>query len=182
MLNGRTPSVDDLVALPYTAAVIHELMRLYPPVYVIGREATTELELGGYRVKRGYTVLMSQWVNHRDPEVLSRSGAVHPRTLGGRARSPVTEVCLLPVRGRTTHLHRQSFRDYGGGDCPCGGRAKIPVHTRSRCRDRYQTADYAAAKTRDADHTGASFIRKARKSPPPRRSCDPKCQTRVSSR
>ena len=41
-------------------------MRLFPPVYVIGREATTELELGGYRVKPGYTVLMSQWVNHRD--------------------------------------------------------------------------------------------------------------------
>jgi cytochrome P450 len=41
-------------------------MRLYPPVYVIGREATTDVELGGYRVKRGHTVLMSQWVNHRD--------------------------------------------------------------------------------------------------------------------
>jgi cytochrome P450 len=46
--------------------VIAESMRLFPPVYVIGREATTELELGGYRVKPGYTVLMSQWVNHRD--------------------------------------------------------------------------------------------------------------------
>jgi cytochrome P450 len=47
--------------------VIAESMRLFPPVYVVGREATTDLELGGYRVKRGYTVLMSQWVNHRDP-------------------------------------------------------------------------------------------------------------------
>ena len=43
-------------------------MRLFAPVYVIGREATRDLELGGYRVKRGYTVLMSQWVNHRDPQ------------------------------------------------------------------------------------------------------------------
>jgi hypothetical protein len=34
-------------------------MRLSPPVYVIGRQATTDLELGGYRVKRGYTVLMT---------------------------------------------------------------------------------------------------------------------------
>jgi cytochrome P450 len=48
--------------------VIAESMRLFPPVYVIGREATTELELGGYRVNRGYPVLMSQWVNHRDQE------------------------------------------------------------------------------------------------------------------
>lgn len=59
VLGGRSPRATDLSALPYTGAVINELMRLYPPVYVIGREATTDLELGGYRVKRGYTVLMS---------------------------------------------------------------------------------------------------------------------------
>jgi cytochrome P450 len=67
VLAGATPTTDHLPRLPYTAAVIAESMRLFPPVYVIGREATTDLTLGGYRVKRGYTVLMSQWVNHRDP-------------------------------------------------------------------------------------------------------------------
>ena len=66
VLKGATPTAQHLQRLPYTAAVIAESMRLFPPVYVIGREATTELELGGYRVKPGYTVLMSQWVNHRD--------------------------------------------------------------------------------------------------------------------
>ena len=66
VLRGVTPTARHLQRLPYTAAVIAESMRLFPPVYVIGREATTELELGGYRVKPGYTVLMSQWVNHRD--------------------------------------------------------------------------------------------------------------------
>ena len=67
VLGGRTPTVDQLQQLPYTAAVIAESMRLLPPVYAIGREAIGDLELGGYRVRRGYTVLMSQWVNHRDP-------------------------------------------------------------------------------------------------------------------
>jgi len=67
VLAGKTPSADDVPHMPYTSAVIAESMRLFPPVYVVGREATTDLELGGYRVKRGYTVLMSQWVNHRDP-------------------------------------------------------------------------------------------------------------------
>jgi cytochrome P450 len=67
VLGGKIPTVDDLPALPYTAAVIAEAMRVFPPVPIIGREATKDVELGGYRVKRGYTVLMSQWVNHRDP-------------------------------------------------------------------------------------------------------------------
>ena len=66
VLRGVAPTAHHLQRLPYTAAVIAESMRLFPPLYVIGREATTELELGGYRVKPGYTVLMSQWVNHRD--------------------------------------------------------------------------------------------------------------------
>jgi len=68
VLSGRAPGAEDLATLTYTGAVIAESMRLYPPVYALGREATTDLELGGYRVKRGYTVLMSQWVNHRDPK------------------------------------------------------------------------------------------------------------------
>lgn len=67
VLNGRTPTADDLPNLPYTDAVLSEAMRVYPPVYLIGREATTDLELGGYRVRRGTTVFMCQWVSHRDP-------------------------------------------------------------------------------------------------------------------
>ena len=67
VLGGATPTREHLPRLPYTTAVIAESMRLFPPVYVIGREAITDLELGGYRVKQGYTVLMSQWVSHRDP-------------------------------------------------------------------------------------------------------------------
>jgi cytochrome P450 len=67
VLAGRSPTPDDLHHLPYTDAVITEAMRVYPPVYLIGREATRDLELGGYRVKKGYTIFMSQWVSHRDP-------------------------------------------------------------------------------------------------------------------
>lgn len=67
VLGGRSPTPDDLPRLPYTDAVLTEAMRVYPPVYLIGREATRDLELGGYRVKRGTTIFMSQWVSHRDP-------------------------------------------------------------------------------------------------------------------
>ncbi|MBN9121283.1 MAG: cytochrome P450 [Planctomycetes bacterium] len=67
VLAGRAPTPDDLPNLPYTDAVITEAMRVYPPVYLIGREATCDLELGGYRVRKGTTIFMCQWVSHRDP-------------------------------------------------------------------------------------------------------------------
>jgi cytochrome P450 len=67
VLAGRSPAPEDLPNLPYTDAVLTEAMRVYPPVYLIGREATRELELGGYRVPKGTTIFMCQWVSHRDP-------------------------------------------------------------------------------------------------------------------
>ena len=66
VLGGRAPTVEDLPRLAYTEHVITETMRLYPPVYIIGREPVEDRELGGYRVRRGTTVFMSQWVTHRD--------------------------------------------------------------------------------------------------------------------
>lgn len=106
VLGGQTPTANDLAALPYTAAVINEAMRLYPPVYAIGREATTDLELGGYRVKRGYTILMSQWVSHRDPKYF-----------------PEPER-FLPERwldGLATRLPKFAYYPFGGGQRLCIG-------------------------------------------------------------
>jgi cytochrome P450 len=66
VLAGREPAVEDLPRLRYTEGVALEALRLYPPAYVIGREALRDCELAGYRVPRGTTILMSQWVVHRD--------------------------------------------------------------------------------------------------------------------
>jgi cytochrome P450 len=67
VLGGRAPTVSDLPDLPYVERVLKESMRLYPPAWVVGREAIAECEVGGYRMPAGTTALMSQWVMHRDP-------------------------------------------------------------------------------------------------------------------
>lgn len=67
VLKGKSPSTRDLPSLPYADAIIKEAMRLYPPAWAIVRNAVQDCEIGGYRVPAGSTIVMSQWVTHRDP-------------------------------------------------------------------------------------------------------------------
>ncbi len=106
VLGGASPTADDLRSLPYTAAVINETMRLLPPVYVIGREATTELELAGYRVKPGYTIFISQWVNHRDPKFFHEPDEFIPERWEG---------------GFAQRLPKYAYFPFGGGQRLCIG-------------------------------------------------------------
>ena len=54
--------------LKYTKACINESMRLYPPVWVIGRKATADNMVGGYLIKKDTTILMSPYIVHRHPD------------------------------------------------------------------------------------------------------------------
>jgi cytochrome P450 len=114
VLGGRTPTVDQLQQLPYTAAVIAESMRLLPPVYAIGREAIGDLELGGYRVRRGYTVLMSQWVNHRDPEYFPEPEQFRPERW---------------ENGLAKRLPKFAYYPFGGGQRMCIGSTFASIET-----------------------------------------------------
>jgi cytochrome P450 len=99
VLGGRCPTPDDLPQLPYTDSVITEAMRLYPPVYLIGREATQDLELGGYRVKKGYTIFMSQWVNHRDPRYFPEPEAFRPERWDEGLAKKIPKYAYYPFGG-----------------------------------------------------------------------------------
>jgi cytochrome P450 len=66
-LGDRAPGPGDLQALPFTEQVLRESMRLYPPIWALERRAVAEDELGGYRIPRGSTVILSPWVTHRHP-------------------------------------------------------------------------------------------------------------------
>jgi cytochrome P450 len=68
VLGGRAPTVEDVSPLKYVEMVLAESMRLYPPAWAMGRRALNDFQLGPYFLPRGTTMLMSQWIAHRNPE------------------------------------------------------------------------------------------------------------------
>lgn len=67
LLDGRSPGFDELPRLAYTGQVIDECMRLYPPVWMVERQALAEDQLGPWRIPPGTIVGVSPWVMHRHP-------------------------------------------------------------------------------------------------------------------
>jgi cytochrome P450 len=50
----------------FARKIVKESMRLFPPVFVFGREATCSMMLGDHAIRKGDSILMPQWVVHRD--------------------------------------------------------------------------------------------------------------------
>jgi cytochrome P450 len=104
VLGQRKPSAEDFPRLRFTHAVVLESLRIYPPVWTIGREALVDTELSGYHIPRGGQVWMSPWVNHRDPRYFSDPERFFPdRWLDGLEK----------------RLPRGVFLPFGGGPRIC---------------------------------------------------------------
>lgn len=98
-LGDRLPTFDDWARLPYTEQVLLESMRLYSPAYTIGREPTQDVEIGGYRVPRGRTVFLSQWVVHRDPRFFPEPEAFRPDRWDPAVRERIPKFAYFPFGG-----------------------------------------------------------------------------------
>jgi cytochrome P450 len=68
VLGTRPPTMADLPNLPLCRMVVEEAMRLYPPVWGVGRQAVKEDIVGGYRIPAGTVLSLSPWVTHRHPD------------------------------------------------------------------------------------------------------------------
>jgi cytochrome P450 len=66
VLGGRVPESADMPRLSYTERVIKEATRLYPPGWAVARTALRNCEVGGYQLRRGDNIVVSQWCMHRD--------------------------------------------------------------------------------------------------------------------
>ncbi len=67
VLAGRPPTLADLPALRYTRMVIDETLRLYPPVWAVGRQTLHADSVRGYTLPPNQPVSISPYLTHRHP-------------------------------------------------------------------------------------------------------------------
>jgi cytochrome P450 len=87
----ETAGVPDaeLPGLPHLRAAVQEALRLYPPVWYVGREATADTTLRGYAVPEGSFAIASPYVVHRNPSLWPDPSAFRPeRFLPGASPKP----------------------------------------------------------------------------------------------
>lgn len=96
VLSGRLPTVADLPRLRYTEAVVLETLRLYPPAYVISREAINPTTIAGRALPKGGIAFISVWATHRRRDVFENPSMFRPeRWLDGLAQR-LTRGAYLP--------------------------------------------------------------------------------------
>ncbi len=78
VLGTREVTTDDVPRLPYLARVIKEVLRLYPPAWVLGRRTTEETVIDGWRLPKQSVVMMSSYVLHRLPETFTNPEGFDP--------------------------------------------------------------------------------------------------------
>lgn len=100
------PGIGPLLrALPYTTAVVHEVARLYPAVWLLSRQAKEADTIGGFAVPAGAQVVLSPYALHRDPRFWDHPDEFRP----SRFLSSFPDV------------HRYAYLPFGAGPRSCVG-------------------------------------------------------------
>ncbi|HVA94919.1 MAG TPA: cytochrome P450, partial [Candidatus Dormibacteraeota bacterium] len=108
VLGGKPPTLADLPKLVYTDRVLRESMRLYPPVWIIGRRALAPFRLGDYELPADTNVMMSQLLMHHDARYFPDPERFDPDR-------------WYPQDPRAASLPRFAYFPFGGGPRVCIG-------------------------------------------------------------
>lgn len=103
---GSAPGYEQAITLEYCRQVMHESLRLYPPVWLFSRKALSDDRLGDYAIPAGTDIFIAPYFLHRRPDFWPEPAAFDP----GRFSEPA-------VQGR----HRLAFIPFSAGPRKCIG-------------------------------------------------------------
>jgi cytochrome P450 len=99
VLGSRPITAADLPRLRYTRMIVDETLRMYPPVWLVARNALRDDASGRFPIPAGAGILMSPYLIHRRPEYWSNPHEFEPERFAAGGEP-----------GRCKRLHAVSFR------------------------------------------------------------------------
>jgi cytochrome P450 len=95
----KIPTADDVPKLQYTEKVLRESMRLYPPVWTMGRYVENDYHVGQYTIPAGSSILMSQYVMHHDPRYYEEPEQFNPDRWTAKFKTDLPRFSYFPFGG-----------------------------------------------------------------------------------
>ncbi len=109
VLVGRLPTLADIPNLRYTEMVLSESMRLYPPAWAMGRQATASVEIGPYRLPAGTYFFFSQYIMQRTSEHFPDPLRFDPERFTPEAKAARPKFAYFPFGGGSRQCIGESF-------------------------------------------------------------------------
>ena len=96
---GNNPGFDDLHRLEYTASVIEESMRLYPPAWITDRQANEADEVGDLKIPKDAIVVPFIYGVHRSERLWEDPEAFNPDRFAKEEKSRMPAYSYMPFGG-----------------------------------------------------------------------------------
>ena len=109
VLGARLPTLEDLPQLRYAEMVLSESMRLYPPAWAMGRQATCDVEIGPYKLPAGTYVFFSQYIIQRNAEFFPNPLHFDPERFTPERKSGRPRFAYFPFGGGSRQCIGESF-------------------------------------------------------------------------
>jgi cytochrome P450 len=96
VLGQRAPTLEDLPRLQYVDMVIKETLRIYPPAWILGRQAVQDVELGGYEIQKGSMAFVSPYIQHHDPRWFEQPEEFRPERFSEENEKKIRAHAYIP--------------------------------------------------------------------------------------
>jgi cytochrome P450 len=109
VLGGRLPTLEDIPQLRYTEMVLAESMRLYPPAWAMGRQATCDVEIGPYKLPAGTYIFFSQYIIQRNADFFPEPLRFDPERFTAERKAGRPRFAYFPFGGGNRQCIGESF-------------------------------------------------------------------------
>jgi cytochrome P450 len=109
LLNGRAPGFGDIPKLAAVENVFLETLRLYPPVWIMGRRALRDFSFGEYLFPVGSQITICPWLSHHDRRYFKEPDEFRPERWKNDARSKLPRIVYMPFSSGTRGCFGERF-------------------------------------------------------------------------